>query len=100
MSSPGEIIDFWFAEAGVDKWWNKDNDFDRLVSKRFLDTYEKASSCELFEWRQQALGWLAEIIVLDQFPRNMFRGEARAFATDAMAVIHNVTSTPAANDAA
>jgi uncharacterized protein (DUF924 family) len=54
--------------------------------ERFGDLHARASRCELFEWRRQPLGRLAEIIVLDQFSRNMFRDTARAFATDAMSL--------------
>jgi uncharacterized protein (DUF924 family) len=82
-----EVIKFWFEEIEPASWWKKDADFDQLISQRFIGIYQQAARCELFAWRQHAQGWLAEIIVLDQFPRNMFRGTAQAFATDPMAVI-------------
>ena len=78
---------FWFVEAGKDRWWEKNEAFDRLVYERYLDVYRQASRGELFAWRREAQGWLAEIIVLDQFPRNMFRGTAESFATDSMALV-------------
>ena len=87
MTTYSEIINFWFEKIKPENWWKKDEDFDRAIRHRFLDVYERAAKCELFEWRQDALGWLAEIIVLDQFPRNMFRGTPQAFSTDPMAVI-------------
>ncbi len=82
-----DIIKFWFGEIEPESWWKKDAAFDQLIRERFLDIYRQAENCELFEWRQDALGWLGEIIVLDQFPRNMFRDTAEAFATDKLAVI-------------
>ena len=87
MSDYQEVIKFWFDETQPESWWKKDENFDLLVRKRFLGVYQQAASCELFKWRQQAHGWLAEIIVLDQFPRNMFRDTAQAFATDQLAVV-------------
>jgi len=82
-----QIIDFWFEEIEPALWWKKDDDFDSLLIERFSQTHARAARCELFTWRAEAEGWLAEIIVLDQFSRNMFRDSARAFAYDAMALI-------------
>ena len=87
MSNYQEVIKFWFDETQSESWWKKDENFDQLVRQRFIDVYQRAASCELFAWRQHAHGWLAEIIVLDQFPRNMFRDTAQAFATDKLAVV-------------
>jgi len=87
MTTYPEIINFWFEKIEPENWWKKDQEFDQTIRERFTDVYHRAAKCELFEWRQDALGWLAEIIVLDQFPRNMFRDSAQAFATDSMAVI-------------
>ena len=81
-----QIIKFWFEEIQPAQWWKKDEDFDALLVERFSDIHASASCCELFEWRRQPLGRLAEIIVLDQFSRNMFRDTPRAFATDAMSL--------------
>lgn len=81
-----QIIDFWFEEIEPALWWKKDDAFDALLVERFSETHARASRCELFAWRAEAEGWLAEIIVLDQFSRNMFRDSARAFAYDAMAL--------------
>lgn len=82
-----DILHFWFTEAGPEAWWQKSKEFDDLVRRRFLSTYERAAAGDLWHWRDRAKGRLAEIIVLDQFPRNMFRDTARAFATDAMALV-------------
>ena len=87
MTSYPDIINFWFEKTEPESWWKQDEAFDRDVRDRFLDVYQRAAKCELFEWRQDALGWLAEVIVLDQFPRNMFRDTPQAFSTDPMAVI-------------
>ena len=81
------VIKFWFEEIEPSQWWIKDDEFDQLIRLRFSDLHEKAVKCELFEWRKYPQGRLAEIIVLDQFSRNMFRGTARAFSQDPMALI-------------
>jgi len=81
-----EIIDFWFQEIDPAKWWVKDPEFDQLIRDKFLTIYEQAKVCELYTWRTTAKGRLAEVIVLDQFPRNMFRGTALSFATDSLAL--------------
>ena len=80
------IIDFWFDEIDPARWWQKDDDFDVLISRRFLSVHQAAACCELSAWRDQPQGRLAEIIVLDQFSRNMFRDDARAFACDPLAL--------------
>lgn len=82
-----DIIDFWFEEIEPSQWWSKDDEFDQLIKLKFLDVYDKAVRCELFEWRKFPQGRLAEIIILDQFSRNMFRGTPRAFSQDQMALV-------------
>jgi uncharacterized protein (DUF924 family) len=84
---PQTIIDFWFKEIEPKQWWVKDPEFDRLITDRFSHTHQQAQMGELWYWRETALGRLAEIIVLDQFPRNMYRDTAKAFDTDAMALV-------------
>ena len=81
-----EVISFWFDEIEPAMWWKKDEGFDTLLVKRFAKTHARACRCELYEWRENPEGRLAEIIVLDQFSRNMFRNSALAFANDAMAL--------------
>jgi uncharacterized protein (DUF924 family) len=83
-AAPAEIVSFW-AEAGPDKWFDEDEGFDRTIRSRFLSTYEAAADGELAAWEDSAEGALALVILLDQFPRNMFRGTARAFAADPLA---------------
>ena len=82
-----EIIEFWFEEIEPRQWWIKDDTFDQQIRERFSKIHQQASRCELFTWRETALGRLAEIIVMDQFSRNMFRGTAQAFAQDQIALV-------------
>jgi uncharacterized protein (DUF924 family) len=83
--TPQTVIQFW-AEAGPDKWFKKDAAFDAEISARFLPTHEAAAAGTLKEWEKDAQGTLALLILLDQFPRNMFRNDRRAFATDPLAL--------------
>jgi uncharacterized protein (DUF924 family) len=78
------VLSFWRA-AGPEKWFNKDDTLDADIRARFLPLYESAVAGALAAWETHANGAFALILLLDQFPRNMFRGSARAFATDAMA---------------
>ena len=80
------VLSFWFEEIETKQWWVKDAEFDRLIKDRFLSLYQQAIQCELYPWREHPEGRLAEIIVLDQFSRNMFRNDKAAFAYDALAV--------------
>jgi uncharacterized protein (DUF924 family) len=83
-TTPAEIVTFW-REAGPDKWFADDHAFDLTVRSRFLAAHEAAAHGELAAWEDSSEGALALVLLFDQFPRNMFRDEARAFATDAMA---------------
>lgn len=91
MTSPAvnyhTIINFWFTEIQSSAWFKKDAVFDQLIKERFLNTYVSATKGELSPWRNFPQGRLAEIIVLDQFSRNIFRDSARAFQADNLAVI-------------
>jgi len=80
------VLDFWFDEIDSSHWWAKDPKFDKAIKQRFGDTHVAANRNELFKWRTTAQGRLAEIIVLDQFSRNIFRDSAKAFASDALAL--------------
>lgn len=82
-----EILKFWFEEIDSSQWWAKDKKLDKLIVDRFSDIHSKAIRCELFEWRQTTGGRLAEIIVLDQFSRNMFRNSALSFAYDSLSLL-------------
>jgi len=82
-----EILDFWFREMEPAQWWNAGPEFDRLIETRFLPILQQAAAGELYAWRTSPPGRLAEIIVLDQFSRNVWRNTPRAFAQDAMALV-------------
>ena len=84
VANAAEVVSFWRA-AGPDRWFNKDAAFDEEIRQRFPDTYEVAAAGKFSDWEQTAQGALALLILLDQFPRNIFRGDARAFATDPLA---------------
>jgi uncharacterized protein (DUF924 family) len=81
-----DILDFRFAPGMDELWYASDPKFDAGIRAQFMHTYEAASDGKLDAWREPAPSMLALIIVLDQFPRNMFRGEARAFASDRLAL--------------
>jgi uncharacterized protein (DUF924 family) len=86
-----DVLLFWFGPPQTrgqrdKRWFDKDDAFDRECKNRFLRLHEKAASGDLAEWKNSPEACLALILLLDQFPRNMFRGTARAFATDAPAL--------------
>jgi uncharacterized protein (DUF924 family) len=81
---PAAVVAFW-RDAGPKRWFEKDAGFDDDIRRRFLKLHEDAAAGLLSGWETSAEGALALLILLDQFPRNMFRGQARAFATDAHA---------------
>lgn len=82
-----EVIRFWFEELKPEDWFKKSEALDQEMRERFEELYWKASRGELFHWRATAEGRLAEILLLDQIPRNIFRGTAQAFATDSLALV-------------
>lgn len=88
-----EILDFWFGASSSatrgrprDQWFRKDPAFDAYIRKHFFGCHEAASSGRLSAWESTPYAALALVLVLDQFSRNMFRGEARAFQSDALAL--------------
>lgn len=81
------VLDFWFKESGPEKWFVKDEAFDGEIRDRFGTVYRRAYDGDVDDWIETAEGCLALVIVLDQFPRNLFRDDPRAFATDARARI-------------
>ena len=85
--SPQEVLEFWFKECEPSDWFKKSEEFDAEIRTRFLPTYEAIVSGETVHWRKTSRGRLAEIIVLDQFSRNMFREDTKAFAADSLALI-------------
>jgi len=84
VAKPEIVLAFWRA-AGPDRWFERDAAFDADIRARFLPTYEAAADSRLAAWEAAPEGALALLIVLDQFPRNMFRDSARAFAADPLA---------------
>jgi uncharacterized protein (DUF924 family) len=91
--TPEDVLDFWFGPPGSperegdrEPWWRADRAFDAEVRRRFLGLHEAAAVGRLDGWRATPEGALALVLALDQFPRNMFRGTPRAYATDASAL--------------
>jgi uncharacterized protein (DUF924 family) len=82
--APADILAFW-RDAGPDRWYMRDDAFDAEVRRRFLDLWQQAAAGELSSWETSDDGALALVIVLDQFPRNMFRDNAGTYASDARA---------------
>jgi uncharacterized protein (DUF924 family) len=82
-----DVLHFWFDELSEKQHFAKDTVLDAAMRERFGATLEAAARCELFAWRDTAQGRLAEILVLDQFSRNIYRDTARAFAQDALALV-------------
>ena len=84
MGGASDVLAFW-REAGPDRWYTRDTDFDENIRQRFLGLWHEAVAGRLSSWEDSDDGALALVIVLDQFPRNMFHGDARAFSSDALA---------------
>ena len=80
------ILDFWFSDEAQPFWFEKNSDFDALIHKKFYQIHQKASQVELWTWRTNIQGRLAEIIILDQFSRNLFRDSPQAFLQDPLAL--------------
>lgn len=81
------VIQFWFEELTPKQHWVKDPSLDKLITQRFTDLHHAAVMGELWLWRQMPAGRLAEILLLDQFSRNMFRDQAASFANDNQALV-------------
>jgi uncharacterized protein (DUF924 family) len=84
IATPADIVRFWH-DAGSDKWFKKDEAFDAEIRQRFFATHEAAAAGRLSDWDATPEGALALLILLDQFPRNLFRNDARTYATDPLA---------------
>jgi uncharacterized protein (DUF924 family) len=81
-----KVISFWFSEVAPRQWWQKDKAFDAAIRQRFGSLHKQATAGELADWRDTASGSLAEVIILDQFSRNIYRDCPEAFANDAQAL--------------
>jgi len=84
VTSPEQVIDFWFAEIARPLWF-RSTPFDQSISEKFMGSYQAAMAGRLMDWQATAQGVLGLVIILDQFPLNMFRGQAESFASEAMA---------------
>jgi len=85
MRTADEVLNFWFVQHGKDDWFGGKAEFDAELAERFSQTHAQVARAEAWEWRRTPEGRLAEIIVLDQFSRQLHRGSAEAFAQDKMA---------------
>ena len=81
-----DILDFWFHADSQPLWFSQSHEFDQSIAQQFMSTHQQAAQAELWGWRKTAEGRLAEIIVLDQFSRNLFRDSPQAFAQDSLAL--------------
>jgi uncharacterized protein (DUF924 family) len=86
VRGPDEVIRFWFEEIAPKQWWAREAAFDEALAVRFGATHAAAIRCELYAWREQPAGRLAEVVVLDQFSRNIYRDDPRSFAYDHLAL--------------
>jgi uncharacterized protein (DUF924 family) len=82
-----DILDFWFEQISTDDWFANNELFDLKMVEKFIVIHSQAISGELFRWRDEPLGRLAEIILIDQFSRNIYRGEPKSYASDSMALV-------------
>ena len=86
LATPDDVLAFW-RNAGPEKWFSKDEIFDQACRDRFLPTYEAAARGDLNEWELTPEGALAVILLLDQFPRNIFRGQRETYKADPVALM-------------
>ena len=86
MTHPDDVLDFWLDEVPVEQWYRSSEELDVTIRKRFLSAWELARDGSYGLWLSYPSGTLAYCILLDQFPRNMFRGEGKAFSTDPVAL--------------
>lgn len=81
------VLDFWFEELTPDQWYRTDPVLDGLIEERFGELVVQARAGELFRWRRSPLGRLSEVILIDQFSRNIYRGKPSAFSADGVALV-------------
>lgn len=86
-NTQGDILNFWFVETQPSLWFQINPDFDAIVRSRFLTDYEIARAGQYDDWKSSPDGCLALCLLLDQFPRNIFRGNRQAYATDSKAIL-------------
>lgn len=81
------VLDFWFKQTTPQQWFEQSDQFDQQIQQQFGNLHQQAAAGELYNWRNSAAGRLAEIIVLDQFSRNLYRNQVAAFSQDTMALV-------------
>src|SRR5689334_9851119 len=86
MKSADDVLKFWFVDHSEPDWFGAKPEFDALIAEHFAETHAAVARGEAWRWRTTLSGRLAEVIVLDQFSRQLFRGEPRAFAYDPMSL--------------
>lgn len=86
-SAKENILDFWFVQTQPQQWFQVNEEFDQSVKKQFEESYQLAADGVYEDWKNDADGALALVILLDQMPRNMYRGTPKAFATDGKALV-------------
>lgn len=84
--NPDDVLNFWIDEQGPQKWYIQDENLDEQIRQRFMAIWSEGHDGGLSDWLSDARGAFAYIILMDQFPRNMFRGKGRAFSTDKKAI--------------
>lgn len=86
-TTSNDVLNFWFDPKNKEKWFKKSDSFDQEIQEKFLDAWHLAKDGLLYKWRKDLDGRCAEIIILDQFSRNMFRNDPRSFAQDNLALV-------------
>ena len=99
MTTPADVVGFW-RDAGMDKWFRGGEEFDAECRERFLDAHHAAARRDFGQWMGDAEGALALLVLLDQIPRNVFRGSGHAFASDGLARHYATQALAAGFDAA
>lgn len=82
-----DVLDFWFKQLSTDDWFKKNEMLDLKMVEKFIVIHSQAISGDLFHWREDPLGRLAEIILIDQFSRNIYRDDPKAYSSDGMALV-------------
>lgn len=82
-----QVLEYWFTTLSPSQWWTTDQEIDRQIAEKFTKLHQQAALGELYHWRETTRGRLAEILILDQFSRNLFRNSGQAFAYDGMALV-------------